>query len=438
MKKLYACIIIFCCLLLQVSCGDNNQAKKGKYQINYYIEQEGEFTLYKQEEKLAVIGELTIVPQSIKGYEFAKENENNVLTNEITLTDTAIFKIYYNLKKLNVSYMLDEVQEYKKVELSAFSVLKESRPVNPIKEGYVFDCWRYLNGNKVDFNSKITNDLFIYAGWNNSTEVVDYTKFEGQYYGFIDNDEFILSIGSDKKATLLKNGGVISETVVTISTDSYANFGTDIFGKTSSKTKAFFSGMSLNIVGNNDICFSKNGHLIYDFNDNESLENVQGKIYKSWFNSKSISTATVSLIDRYGEMPTTYETTNYDGVLKAELAKKESNADYYGGGCTILFSELPKEKTGKSLKIRLGILVEDRLDAENEVIILYTLDKNGNSDRSDLYKWYTIGNSASEWLILEISADKMFGGESECVSGLCVKSYRDDNFYIDYICYIYE
>ena len=83
-------------------------------------------------------------------------------------------------------------------------------------------------------------------------------------------------------------------------------------------------------------------------------------------------------------------------------------------------------------------MVEDRLSAENEVIIFYTLDKWGHSQRTEFYQWYTVGNRAGEWITLEITADKMFGGTEEMIAGLCIKSYRDDNFYVDYISYCYE
>ena len=122
-----------------------------------------------------------------------------------------------------------------------------------------------------------------------------------------------------------------------------------------------------------------------------------------------------------------------------ELQKKEANEDYYGGGCTVKFDELSKTKNGsKSLKLKVRILVEDRLSAENEVIIFYTLDKWGHSQRTEFYQWYTVGNRAGEWITLEITADKMFGGTEEMIAGLCIKSYRDDNFYVDYISYCYE
>ena len=84
-------------MILNAGCDNFLQDKKGKYQIDYYIEKESGFTLYKQEDKIASLGTLTITPPSIKGYEFDGDNEKNVLTGEITSEAKAVFCIYYIL-----------------------------------------------------------------------------------------------------------------------------------------------------------------------------------------------------------------------------------------------------------------------------------------------------------------------------------------------------
>lgn len=426
-------------MILNTGCGASSKEEKGKYQINYYIEQEDGFTLYKQEDKIADLGALTLAPPSIKGYEFDANNEKNILTGEITLETKAVFCVYYILERLNVTYMINAQEVYYKAETSAFLALSETKPADPQKEGVVFQYWKNEMGQQVNFATTTSKDITLYAHWAESEEIGDYEDYVADYYAYIDEQEYILSLTSDKKAILKREGAVLREGNLRITTDGYVHFDFDVIENVAQETKGYFKGLRLYLLQEQNVVFSKFGHLINDFEVKTSIEKVENKIYKSWFNNGSIQTAEISLLEDASQMPVTYNTTNYDGVLKVELQKKEANEDYYGGGCTIKFDELSKVKNGnKSLKLKIRILIEDRLSAENEVIVLYTLDKWGHSQRTEFYQWYTIGNQAGEWMTLEIAADKMFGGTEEMIAGLCIKSFRDDNFYVDYINYCYE
>ena len=439
MKRVFIFILTFFLIILNTGCDNFSKDEKGKNQINYYIEQEKGFTLYKQEDKIAPLGALTIMPPSIKGYEFDTDNEKNVLTGEITLDAKTVFCIYYILEHLTVTYMLNEQETYYEATTSAFLALSETKPNDPQKEGLVFKYWKNEMGQQVNFATATSKDIILYAHWGESEEIENYGDYAADYYAYIDEQEYILSLTSDKKAVLKKEGTVLREGNLRITSDGYAYFDFGFIDSDLQASKGYFKSLRLYLMQEQNIVFSKFAHLINDFETETSIEKVENKIYKNWFNNGSVQTATISLVEEASQLPVTYNTTNYNGVLKVELQKKEANEDYYGGGCTVKFDELSKTKNGsKSLKLKVRILVEDRLSAENEVIIFYTLDKWGHSQRTEFYQWYTVGNRAGEWITLEITADKMFGGTEEMIAGLCIKSYRDDNFYVDYISYCYE
>lgn len=438
MKRVFIVIITVLLMLVNVGCSAF-EAEKGKYRIDYYIEQEDGFTLYKREDKIADVGTLTITPISIQGYAFDENNENNVLTGEVTLEKKTVFCVYYVLQRLNVTYMLDEREVYYQTQTSAFLALSETKPSVPYKEGFVFKYWKNEKGQQVNFSATTSKDITLYAHWEESREIDNYENYAEDYYAYLGEEEYILTVTADKKASLKKDGALLREGNVRITTDGYARFSFDVMDNGLQETKGYFKGLRLYLTQEQTVVFSKFGHLIEDFEEKTSLEKVENKIYKSWFNNGSIQTATLSLLEDASQIPVTHDTKNYGGVLKTELQKKEANEDYYGGGCTVKFDELPKVKDGnKKLKLKVRIFVEDRLSAENEVIVLYTLDKWGHSQRTELYQWYTVGKQAGEWITLEITADKMFGGAEEMIAGLCIKSFRDDNFYLDYITYLYE
>lgn len=81
---------------------------------------------------------------------------------------------------------------------------KLSKPVDPTKENYIFDCWT-LNGATYDFNSSVSSDFILKANWieNFPTEkcsftfISDYCELNNEKYYEL-GEQMTLSLTSDE------------------------------------------------------------------------------------------------------------------------------------------------------------------------------------------------------------------------------------------------
>lgn len=98
-----------------------------------------------------------------------------------------------------------------------------SKPVDPVKENYLFDGWYisnyFVDGNKFNFDKKITNNITLYAKWNPKEFTINY-DLDGGYFEydpvvlFKTDDEVMLSIPKKENHIFLgwmENGNFIDK-----------------------------------------------------------------------------------------------------------------------------------------------------------------------------------------------------------------------------------
>ena len=175
-----------------IRCGSKKAASIGKISTSSYTEKIGKIVMTidsitsssVNSIKLNVIDSTSVI-EKIDGTkekgecEFKITNPGENLTYEIEVDCAGtsksngfvqVSKVEYFLEsmKYNVSFFdgTEEYTEYaKKVEANG----KLERPVDPPKEGYVFDGWytdaNCTNENAYDFNTPVNTDITLYAKW---------------------------------------------------------------------------------------------------------------------------------------------------------------------------------------------------------------------------------------------------------------------------------
>ena len=86
-----------------------------------------------------------------------------------------------------------------------------TKPINPLKDGYVFDEWTYL-GKTYDFNQKVTSDLKLVAKWTKLDENIETFKIKFDADGGTNVSEQIVIKGNkvEKPADPTKEGYVFT------------------------------------------------------------------------------------------------------------------------------------------------------------------------------------------------------------------------------------
>ncbi len=86
-----------------------------------------------------------------------------------------------------------------------------TKPINPLKDGYVFDEWTYL-GKTYDFNQKVTSDLKLVAKWTKLDENIETFKIKFDADGGTNVSEQIVIKGNkvEKPVDPTKEGYVFT------------------------------------------------------------------------------------------------------------------------------------------------------------------------------------------------------------------------------------
>ena len=125
------------------------------------------------------------------GYEFVK-TEPSVIPD--TVNSGTVIKVYYNLKKYNITYNLDGgILESGKTNPNTYTVNDEIILNNPEKEGYTFIGWTEEDDETLQEIVKIekgtTGDKNYKANYKVNTYTVTY-KVDGEVYGEVETYEY--------------------------------------------------------------------------------------------------------------------------------------------------------------------------------------------------------------------------------------------------------
>lgn len=157
-----------------------------EYYVDYYKEDlEGNFDYEYSAVYYGELGaEVTAKITESAGFEFDKDNVNNIITSKITSAGTRL-KVYYKRSSYNVTYQLNggtllnsNVSQYKFGESYTLN--------NPVREGYQFAGWysnSQLTYEKDSINADDYGDITFYARWksNDALYISDdiYITFSG-------------------------------------------------------------------------------------------------------------------------------------------------------------------------------------------------------------------------------------------------------------------
>lgn len=424
------------------------------YMVSYYFENKnGQFELGKSESKKIALSDSSYAVRvpNFEGYTFDEDNVANVTTLELQSAGVNVYYLYYEIAEYTVTALAADGSVWATQKVSYGEKAVEF--VAPKKKDHVFVEWRVSGGAAYSFNSVVKKDVVLEPEWAASDEEADNAYVAATWYFTDENQkEHKLILSSKNEVEVLTDG----------KTDGYGSYfyGADGFveltvsaGSKKGEYVCEIDGLHMDFGGND---YTKNGYVLYDFESAAELSVVSGAIPEDpWGGQRS--TATLSWVDERtaNALPMIVGSKTHAGAVKVALKKMSYDGvtntanDFYRGGAKVNFeTPLPAEKDGKRLVIVFGMYMSDYKGGDNavrsvddEVILLNTLDSEGKAGGSGTGRWVTMGRQPNvinaDWVSLELSGDGIHTGEDGKVYGVSMRSYRDDDFYIDYISYYY-